>query len=308
MYKNNARTHLESVLKHILPQGFSIKSSTLLQAYASFSALNSTTHIDDFNYNYRCICTANANYIFGYCSCFAVVDSDDFLNAKEEFLRFDLLSFLKFIVPDLAAQPEKLCDFYKHNFTNELIKFVHYMCQVRRVIFENLKNFPSETGGETKNELYNCYCNIEVPTVKRLSAEDFFKLYNYEILYPLSFPKTKILSGNKAYINNFITSVKSKLMLSSSEQIDLLHNIIFNDLETPEASVFYLPARFSKIKSGDKQHLEALNSCVISALKVSPFELLSELSITKRPQAGNRKTGSEGLKIRNDIPLTTGLI
>lgn len=308
MYQNMARTHLISLLALILPQGYTIKSSVLLKAFATFYQMDAMKENTDLNSAYSYVCKANAAYTHGFCANFIQIQSEEFSHIKEQFLRFDLLSFLRFIVPDFAAQPQKLCDFYKQNFNNELIKFVHYMCRVRQLGFKKLGNYSSEKGSESKHVLYSSYCKIEAENITPLSEKDFFKLYNYELLYPLSFPKTKILPGNKKYINDFVTAVKSELMLSNSDQIDLLHNIIFNNLDSAEAPVFYFPARFSKIKSGDRQHLDALNTCVISALKVSPLELLSELSVSKKPQPGNAKTGSEGLKIRNDIPLSTGLI
>lgn len=113
MFNSLFRKQLESLLATFLPPKTQIKSSTLLQAYATFTAISSKKD-ENFSTAYAKIRAETNAYPYGILRISGPISSSAPL-AFRHFLSLDPENFLRFIVSDMVNNPSNLLQIFQKN-------------------------------------------------------------------------------------------------------------------------------------------------------------------------------------------------
>ena len=192
MFPSPYREILVSSLSAILKPDTNIKSSTLLQAFATFTSLRGE-NIEHFISLYKT--TFSQPPACFYRSRISHISTTSFSNLYAKTLAlFTSLSpseFFRFIIPDLVSNPIKAAKILHEKFSDDILLFAHHILRINIVIYSN-DVINTEKSKNTLDRLYNIYNGKESITAIRLKKADFLELYNSICLYPLDSTELKI--------------------------------------------------------------------------------------------------------------------
>jgi hypothetical protein len=107
MFTPALRKEYESLYEQITGLGIPVKSSSLLQTYATILAITNTP-ASSFEDAYRNVRTMYSGYELALCSKIKPPFPSTFSEIAERYLQLSLLDFLLYVVPDLVCEPERL--------------------------------------------------------------------------------------------------------------------------------------------------------------------------------------------------------
>lgn len=135
MFNSLVRLKLEACLAPLLPPHFKIKSSTLLQAYATFRTIQEH-RTDDFSAAYTEIQSQRSNYPLGILQIQQASISPAYPPAFHEFLTLTPEDFLRYIVSDLVCRPKELLQIYHKQRKDNFLLLAHYIITIKLISYE----------------------------------------------------------------------------------------------------------------------------------------------------------------------------
>lgn len=303
------RPNLEACLTPLLPPHFKIKSSTLLQAYATFRTIQEQ-RTDDFSVAYTEIQSQRSHYPHGILQIQRASISPAYPPAFHEFLTLTPEDFLRYIVSDLVCRPKELLQIFRKIHEDNFLLLAHYIIVIKLISYEyTAQASPVLSADDSYDEIikkiYATYCSRNKSQIAQLSLSEFVEYYSAINLYPLDV--TEYALTYKGYdaseLNRAVDILSNRLMLSREQQIEILYLSYKKNESAKRISERYSPYHFAGIVDPDERKKEIQRSLLLLA-KTPPFDALSAVSIYKR-NAGKLSASSV---IKNDISLENGLI
>lgn len=133
MFPSPYRETLVTSLSAILKQGISIKSSTLLQAFATFKTIKEKNP-DDFVAGYKT--TFHKEHIESkYRSRlshenYKVFSNDTLFDSVNLFTGLSASNFFRFIIPDIISNPIKAAKILHEKFSDDILLFAHHILRI----------------------------------------------------------------------------------------------------------------------------------------------------------------------------------
>lgn len=235
---SESNLHLQDLLQPLLTSGKRIKSSTLLRAYVTFSELKRLYDLNsnrgNFSVYYSTIPSTSPQWegIFLPLDC-SLPDSF-YDNTIRSFLSYDFRSFLRFIVPDLVAQPVELCKRFDRKGIS-LPQACQHIIRIKMSKISSDQQAKAATSDDVLDRIFDAYKQIR-GYGPDLNKNQFLDLYSLINLYPLDPSETDIahLGYNKKHFIDAILTLKNQFALSLHQQLDLLSGIYLTPDKMPE--------------------------------------------------------------------------
>lgn len=310
---SDANIHLRELLQPLMTSVKGIKSSTLLRAYVMFSEterLHDSAPNDSFSVCYSHILPSQPQYegIFLHFD-FSPRASNTFDKAVCDFSSFDLCSFLRFITPDLVAQPVELCKHFDRKGIS-LPQACQHIIRIKMSKISSDQQAKAATSADVLDRIFSAYEQIR-GYGPDLNKNQFLDLYSLINLYPLDPSETDIahLGYNKKHFIDAILTLKNQFALSLHQQLDLLSGIYLTPDKMPELIEQVLSDLPPFAQRGDqKSRANALYKCILDVGQAPPLDALSAVLYWKKTDTTSAKTASESLVVNNDVRLENGLI
>lgn len=235
---SDANIHLRELLQPLLTSGKRIKSSTLLRAYVTFSELKRLYDLDpnrgNFSVYYSTISSSSPQSWEGIFLPLNLSLSDCFYSsAVIPYLSYDFCSFLRFIVPDLVAQPVELCKHFDRKGIS-LPQACQHIIRIKMSKISSDQQAKAATSDDVLDRIFDAYKQIR-GYGPDLNKNQFLDLYSLINLYPLDPSETDIahLGYSKRHFIDAILTLKNQFALSLHQQLDLLSGIYLTPGEVP---------------------------------------------------------------------------
>ena len=311
---SDANIHLRELLQPLLTSGKRIKSSTLLRAYVMFSELKRLYDLDpnrgNFSVYYSTISSSSPQSWEGIFLPLNLSLSDCFYsNTVIPYLSYDFCSFLRFIVPDLVAQPVELCKHFDRKGIS-LPQACQHIIRIKMSKVSSNQQAEAATSDDVLDRIFAAYKQIR-GYGSDLDKNQFFTLYSLINLYPLNPSETEIahIGYNEKRFTSAILTLKNQFALSHHMQLDLLSGIYLTPDKVPELIEQILSNLPSFAQRGDqKSRANALYKCITVIGQAPPLDALSAALYWKRTGMTSAKTASESIVANNDVRLENGLI
>ncbi len=297
---NFARQKFETILVSLLNKKIKIKSSTLLQGYTTFMTIQQHTGTlpvtrDDLK-------KWNGNHKYGLLK-IDLPSTTDTRNAFDAFTSVSIYEFLRFIVPDLVAEPQKLLEQFNRIHGTDLVLLCHYILSIKFFAYQHAEIKLKSSNDSYEKKLYEAYCKENNDL--NLSQEEFTSYFAAINLYQLDVNEYSIttIGYEEKELYQVADTLSSRLMLSREQQFDMLYRFYVKNETDKAISERYFPYQFAGIKDPKEREREILKLMKLLA-KIPPLDALSLVSIHKK----NMGQSSESSAIRNDITLENGLI
>jgi len=206
-----------------------IKSSTLLQAYATFCAI-SENQIQDFSLAYAEVVSRYGSiYRHAILQKLATPLPSLFPPVYYEFISLTPEQFLRFIVPDLVSDAPRTLQSFHALHDDNILLLAHHIVQIRYVLFEfssSVREPVTEADNYVKaiNKIYHAYVELEKNTEIRLSQANFIRMYESINLHTLdtnsTTPSARGYDVNELY--QAVSIFSNQLELPRTQQIDAL--------------------------------------------------------------------------------------
>ncbi|WP_458407291.1 hypothetical protein [Anaerotignum sp.] len=306
MFSNPYRNVLIKSLSNILKPETNIKSSTLLQAFATFKAIK---EIDSGNFfsTYKTIFSEKpACYFlsrFSHENC--KLNSDTFTETIDLFACLSPSEFFRFIISDIVSNPIKATTILHDKFSDNILLFAHHIIQVNRVTY-SAKESGSESHEDVLDRLYYTYTNVESFAEIRLTKSDFLELYGALYLHPLDPDELKIrlMKSERKKLASAMDILANQLELPREEQVDIMCRFYVENEQPHELIKHCSTYNFTKNKDINERK-KLLHKALLNLAVVSPLDTLCAISVHKKSGANHL---SETPFIPNDITLENGLI
>ena len=168
------RKTLETLLVNALPYLKEMKSSILLQAYATFCSISAPLG-GDFVEAYKNICKEKTPYKKSILHGLSVTDSEFFSFLVKAFATITAEDFFRFVVPDMVANPQNLAEVLEKKYHNNTTALAHHIIECKLVLYKFNAKKPMKTMLLVMKKLSTSYTNFTV-------------FWGVESI-PLSFPK-----------------------------------------------------------------------------------------------------------------------
>lgn len=305
MFFSPYRYTLAKSLSTLLPPGTVIKGSTLLQAYATFSAMKETGDAD-FHFAYKKVFS-----LFPSCNLarlHKLILPTDVTSPPTTFSLFTSIApddFFRFIIPEIVSNPVETTNLFRNKFHSNILLFAHHIIQINRVTFST-KECAEESYQEALDKLYSIYERLETHNDIRLNKSHFIDIYKSIYLYPLDSNELKIRpkTTNSKTLFSAIETLSNQLEIPREQRLDIIHRFYVKHAKVQELIDHCDTYNFTKNKDiSDRKKL--LRKALENLALVPPLDALCSVSIHKKAGA---KHLSETPHIPNDITLENGLI
>ena len=152
------REKLGAQLADIMGANVVVKSSTLLQAYATFRAMSALNE-SNFAAAYRSVLKENKACKWAILRGLPKVISEEYPPVFDSFIEITFADFFRFVVPELVGDPFQFNRFSSEQYDDNLMLCVHHIIQVKLVAYSKLQ--PAEIADSTYegavNKLYVAY-------------------------------------------------------------------------------------------------------------------------------------------------------
>lgn len=329
MYTPPLRNHYASILTSLLGTNSPLKSSKLLQAYVTFSAMLSYSN-QDFTEAYNDIRKKYADYPYAvlplsHRQCKGLQQEE-----LKEFTDIPFEEFLLYVIPDVVCDPQSLMDHYReYMIDHELdqLKLVHHTISIKLNTYQTIAaHSPSTTAASTPDKVRDGLGS----QVQEYSCNDSFttiyQYYKKNQKHPLP---EKIFKAFYSDINLHKLNpneLSPRLIGSSDKQLSELLNILFCDLQLTRSQSIQMVRDFfcsnnqaSKICQGQRiynfvqtkdttKRIKLLNKALKLMAKFSPLDLICSISLRKKEGTVNERNKTEALTLPNDVSLENGLV
>lgn len=306
MFNSHFRKQLEESLESVLPPNAKIKSSTLLKAYATFSAIRDT-HEEDFSAAYRKVRIDAKAYPKGILQMQTPIPATA-PDAFRLFLSLDIESFCRFILSDLIGDPAGLLRRAKEGWGDDHLRLAHYVMQIKYTSYYLISGTHEDEDDSLEDALdkmYATYCTLDKDEAVRLSKSDFIDLYKLINLFPLD--PNEYAIRHKGYdpskLDRAVDILANQLELSREQQFTVLRKFFLENESAQRIIARFPPYRFSRMQTAEERE-EAMRKALKLLSTLPPLNVLSAISVYKR-HGGKWSLSSV---VQNDIPLENGLI
>ena len=304
----NSRMILTEQLMKIAPRKRVSQDSALLQAYTLFSLI--PTDAEDLKDEISKIYEHNLDRIsalfrFDLSSCLY----EDLVAARDLFLSFSLMEFLRFIVPDIVCNIKELIRLHQVSNQNILNTSFHII-QLKKIYYQvsgtlTVQNALSDL---SEKKLYDLY-QKEISSHLQLNHNDFSEWFQAVNLFPLDqkelFPCIRVGYSHRE-INEALSILTDELGLSTARQIEVCNRFFRENTQADSLSAEETIYRFLRIKSRDKRR-NRLSKAIALIARMQPLDLACSIPLFKK--ATETSDGNTEKYIRtNDIMLENGLI
>ena len=306
---NNSRAKLEALISKI---GISPKSSSLLQAYATFKSMKDCTP-DSLSQCYAEVCSQSPadSIISGR----AISDANNAFQAYTEFRKFSFEEFLRFIVPDLITDISSFMRIFQEYFDSDICQITHFIIRIRVLMYtqtgENkLHDNDNSTASEVADRIYSRYSsdakNVEYPIEKSI----FLKLYlsiNLFTVYADEHLKIKTIGYKAEDLDTVIDIFYNQLELSREQQFDVCK--AFYILKRP-VNFFVGNEKlqpFTRIKD-TSERIKLYKKALTILAKIPPADAVSAISVRRKQQLQKTVKFTNQVYSPNDVPIENSLV
>ena len=313
------RAELSEKLSRILKEGTLIKSSHLLRAYATFATLGALSD-GELIKAYSELVTSGA-YPKGavlYISQRAKIE--DVEDTASAFRYYSVEAFLRFIVPELAANVSELVALCQSELHSDILLLAHVIIRLRKLLYSNGEKVEeadkpiSRAGAALPNNptlvrLYQRYCKQEDSTTFLLTQKQFDNFYRCINLYPISSEELfiKPIGYKKEELEQLVEILKNQLELSEEQQVELCYRFFVENKQAKYFAGQERLYRFFKIKDGTERK-KLFQKTLLLMAKIPPLDMLAALSVRRRAPRRAGKENTDLVFKPNDVPLENALI
>lgn len=313
------RTELSAKLSCILEKGVTVRSSHLLNAYATFATLGELSS-EELIKAYHVLATSGRypkGTVLQISRQARPVDVED---ASRVFRRYSIEEFLRFIVPDLVANVSELVLLCQRELHSDLLFLTRVIIQLRKLMyFDGEKAVDADQSvsredaalpnNPTLVRLYQQYCKREINPAFLLTQKQFDSLYRCINLYPINSEELNIkpIGYKKDELDQLVEIIKNQLELSVEQQFALCYRFFVENKQAKDYVVEERLCCFFKIKKGVER--KKLFQKVLQLMaKIPPLDTLAALSVRRRAPRRKGKETTELYFKPNDVPLESSLI
>lgn len=306
-----------------------IKSSTLLQAYASFKMIGqrSDTNLCDeylafiekehpqkphavFAFNRNSSKTVEIitfiNNLFNNQSV-----QNAFKDAWTVFSKTPSPIFFRLVIPDLVSNYSEFKKYWGNHRDVNILTIAEHIIRIRETYYKAFKAVPESESKATVNpieQLYSYYCELEKNENIRLSKESFLDFYSLVNLHPLDFNLFALSKDarDKKSLFQLVDILNQRLDLSREQKLKICNELL-DGRKPHELSTQYI-SNFAKEKDPKEREM-MLRQAFNTVGTASPLLIVSAIKYL-RPIALSAKTGSrlrEENLAENDLSLECGL-
>lgn len=329
MYTPPLRNHYESILTRLLGTCSPLKSSRLLQAYVTFSAVLSDTN-QNLAESYNDIRKKYSDYPYAILSLSRQQCSKFQSEDLKEFTDIPFEVFLLHVIPDVVCDPHSLMEHYReYTIDCELdqLKFVHHIISIKLNTYQTIAahshslaaaNPPDKvrdglggqiqehTGNDSFTTIYQHYKKDQ----KHPLPEKFFKTFYADInlhkLNPNELSPRLIGSSDKK-ISELLNILFCDLQLTRSQSIQMVRDFFCSNNQASIICQGQEIYNFVQTKDTSKR-VKLLNKALKLMAKFSPLDLICAISLRKKESTVNEQNKTESLTLPNDVSLENGLV
>ena len=312
MFTPAYRQEFESLYLQISKSSNIPKSSSLLRTYALIYALKKceassaeeTIRLIHSTYDgYSYVLSNERNYR-------ALLEAQEI---TQQFMNLSLHEFLKYVVPDIVCEPNRLKD-YRSSFDMDDAQLVHHILRIRHIFYLEMET-PSiyKTDHELqkldhKDKLFCFYCRHE--TRHPLCKKDFLKLYEAinSLKLDADYLSPRLLMGHpKKHIEAALNVLFDQLQLSAAQCFETIHAFWVQKKQAKNLVEMIAPSQFASIKS-EAARRKLFAEAISHMAHVTPLEMICAVSTRKKQGSVDMKRYTESLVPPNDVKLECSLI
>lgn len=317
MFDNVTRKELAKALGGVLLRGNPEKSSTLMQAYVTFDAIQKKA-VSDFGHAYDLIKPELLEYSMALLKALDFSDSNAVKYVSDLFLNFDFIDFLRWACPDVICDISTLRDFFHRNFQeNVALTVQHIICvklvpiEMKKSLDERMTVIESDSYDEAIDKIYEIYCRIEMNNAIRLDRNLFRKFYSAINQYVLEFEEQfPVRKDSKFSMNAKLLRAVNDMWdmgLSRLQQEEFIYCYFVNG-ETVEGLISrFKISNKTRIKEPEDRIKKAREVCR-SLASYTPLECLCATKVFRQMEGIASDVSSENVFVPNDVSLENGLI
>ena len=311
MYSPPLRNQYNSILSSILGQE-EFKSSKLLQAYVTFSAMISddTTPSE----SYSSICKKYADYKRALLRI-----SNQQCNALRyeemaEYIALPFQDFLTYVTPDIVCDPISLMMHYRnYNGMYELdhIQLLHHIIAIKLNSYQTITSSPNtKSTGDLKDDplilIYNHYKENEANPLPINIFKDLYSAINVHPLDPREL-SPKLFGSSGKYLSELLGILFNELQLTRAQSLRMVRDFFCDNHQAVRISKEQDIYPFIQNKDNGSR-IKLINKALKLMTKFSPLELICAISLRKKDGTANERNKTETYILPNDITLENGLV
>ena len=312
MFTPAYRHKFEQLYSKMYRSSIAPKSSSLLRTYASIFAMrkcNSSSLADTIQLIYK----TYAGYNYGLSKEHEYHILSNFPEITQQFMDLSLHDFLKYVVPDIVCEPDRLFE-YRSSLDMDDAQLIHHILRIRHIFYIEAED-PSifKTDGElvkldVEDKLYHFYCRHE----KRypLCKKDFLMLYqsiNSFKLDPDYLSPRVMLGSSRKHLEAAINILYDQLELSTSQCYEVITAFWTKQKQAKDLVEMIPPNQFSSNKSEDSRR-RLFAKAIEHIAHIIPLEAACTVSTRKKQSNIDSKRHTESLVTTNDVTLECSLI
>lgn len=311
MFTPSLRKEYESLYEQITGLGMPVKSSSLLQTYATILAIINTPASSSED-AYRIVRTMYSGYELALCSKIKPPFPSTFSEIAEQYLQLSLLDFLLYVVPDLVCEPERLMRYQACATFSDTVHLVHHIIRIKHNTYLELeqsdyfKNSSPGASPDIDDRLYQFYTQNEQNYP--LSKKDFLQLYRAINMFTLdqNYLSPKLIGVKDKDLSILMDILFDQLQLTRAQCFQLIHNFFCLNRQSDYFVSELQTYNFTPFNSNERSKL--LQKALRIIAKVSPLEAICAISIRKKQGSVNTSNRTESLVLPNDVTLESSLI
>lgn len=312
MYSPPLRNHYISILSSILGQDEDFKSSKLLQAYVTFSAMTSddVTPLESYSSIYK-------KYA-DYRSALLRISNQQCKTLRyEEIAKYVDLSFqdfLTYVTPDIVCDPVSLIMQYRdYSSTHELdhIQLLHHIIAIKLNSYQTIASSPnSKSPGDTNNDpltlIYNQYRENEINPLPISVFKDLYSAINVHPLDPHEL-SPKLIGSSGKHLSELLEVLFNELQLTRAQSLKMVRDFFCDNHQAVRITKEQALYPFIQNKDNSSR-IKLINKALKLMARFSPLELICAISLRKKDGTTNERNKTDAYILPNDITLENGLV
>lgn len=312
MYSPPLRNHYISILASILGQNEEFKSSKLLQAYVTFSAMTSADVTPQESY--RSVCKKYADYRRALLrisnqQCKA-------LRYEEiaEYVALPFQDFLTYVTPDIVCDPVSLMMHYR-DYTSmyelDHIQLLHHIIAIKLNAYQTItSNSNLKSPGDLKDDpltlIYNQYKENEANPLPINVFKDLYSAINVHPLDPREL-SPKLIGSSRKHLSELLEILFNDLQLTRAQSLRMVRDFFCDNHQAVRISKEQDVYPFIQNKDNGSR-IKLITKALKLMAKFSPLELICAISVRKKDGTANERNKTEAYILPNDITLENGLV
>lgn len=312
MYAPPLRSHYESILSSILGEERKSKSSLLLQAYVTFSAMisNDVTPLE----SYSSLCKEYVDYRRAL---LRITDQQCKSLRYEEIAKFvdlPLQDFLTYVTPDIVCDPVALMmHYHDYNSKHKLdqIQLIHHIIAIKLNSYQKIPlNQRLESIRDLKDDaltlIYRQYKENENNPLPISAFKDFYSAINVHLLDPDEL-SPKLFGSSGKLLSELLDILFNDLQLTRVQSLKMVRDFFCDNHQAVKITMEQDIYPFIQNKDNSSR-IKLTNKALKLMAKFSPLELACAISLRKKDGTANERNKTEAYILPNDITVENGLV